>query len=164
MVKKMLLDTTCQICGRPTELNSDETIWRHGYRRPGDGTLHGNCGGVNYLPYEQSCARLKEYIGITERNIIELERTLAKFIAEPPEVIHATIRRSSWDKRGEPVDYTRPANFDPNAYHDRFYTYEYEYGNRRHRLEEDIKWTKHALKYMQERVLAWKAPEVQAKQ
>lgn len=56
----------CQICEKEHKLADaasmgDLVLVHHGYRRPGHGSIVGDCPGVGYLAYEQSCARLKDY-------------------------------------------------------------------------------------------------------
>ena len=51
---------TCQICEREHKLLSGKVV-HHGYQRPGDGEIHGDCFGVGHAPYELSCECLKAY-------------------------------------------------------------------------------------------------------
>lgn len=44
----------CAICGKLHKLTKGKKLVNHGYERPGDGWLHGECFGVGYAPYELS--------------------------------------------------------------------------------------------------------------
>lgn len=52
---------TCPVCGGNFKRNGTG-IGHHGFKRPGDGMLHGACFGVNYLPWELSPIGAQEYI------------------------------------------------------------------------------------------------------
>jgi hypothetical protein len=41
----------------------------HGYERPGDGMIHGDCYGVGYAPFEVSCEGTKFYCGIVQNSL-----------------------------------------------------------------------------------------------
>lgn len=52
---------TCPVCGG--NFKRDGTgIGHHGFKRPGDGMLHGACFAVGYLPWELSPIGAQEYI------------------------------------------------------------------------------------------------------
>jgi hypothetical protein len=48
----------------------------HGYERPGDGMIHGDCYGVGYAPYEVSCEGTKFYRGIVQSSLKLREQQL----------------------------------------------------------------------------------------
>lgn len=72
----------CPICERDIKLAAGNRLVHHGYRRPGDGSIHGDCYAVENLPYELStdvCERwrsgqvqmrenLTAYLGRLERH------------------------------------------------------------------------------------------------
>lgn len=69
---------TCPACfgdyvATPTKLV------HHGYQRPGDGQIHGDCPGVGYPPYEVSCEGTQAYLAQTESAIGIFERQLSTF-------------------------------------------------------------------------------------
>jgi hypothetical protein len=41
----------CQICENRQCMTKDGRMVHHGYQRPGDGYIHGDCMGVGYLPF-----------------------------------------------------------------------------------------------------------------
>lgn len=51
---------TCQACEGFFKLNEKGLVVKHGFRRPGDGFLRGECLGVGHLPYEASCELMRE--------------------------------------------------------------------------------------------------------
>jgi hypothetical protein len=52
----------CQICEREHKLDDRELLVHHGHRRPGHGSIVGDCPGVAYPPYERSCELCKEVL------------------------------------------------------------------------------------------------------
>jgi len=52
----------CQICEHDQKLTVDMKMVHHGYRRPGHGTIEGDCPCVGADPYEVSCDRIKSYV------------------------------------------------------------------------------------------------------
>lgn len=50
----------CQYCGNEQKLVEGSkpgtfALVLHGYKRPGTGSIHGNCPGVGYDPWEVTC-------------------------------------------------------------------------------------------------------------
>lgn len=66
----------CQICEGDQKLQQGRMV-HHGYRRPGDGEIHGDCPGVYAVPYEVSCDLVKVYKTDRERELPRLEARLA---------------------------------------------------------------------------------------
>lgn len=67
----------CPICEGDFKLTADTNVLvHHGYRRPGDGMIHGDCYAVHYPPYEVSCEVTKKYLGIVEANRVASEKRL----------------------------------------------------------------------------------------
>jgi hypothetical protein len=63
----------------------------HGYERPGDGMIHGDCYGVGYAPYEVSCEGTKMYLGIVQSELTARQAQL-KGLAKLTEVRYQTGR------------------------------------------------------------------------
>lgn len=67
MSRKTRFIGTCQICEHRQKLEkrkgAHETLQlvHHGYRRPGDGSIHGDCFGVKYEPYETATDGCTDY-------------------------------------------------------------------------------------------------------
>jgi len=56
---------SCPICFQNIKLKEGgrlPTMVLHGYRRPGTGTIHGNCYGMGYPPFELSVEGTKSYL------------------------------------------------------------------------------------------------------
>lgn len=51
----------CQYCEADQKLNNGVLV-HHGFTRPGDGAIHGDCLGVSEAPYETSCELLKKVL------------------------------------------------------------------------------------------------------
>lgn len=69
----------CQICEQEQKLTPDGKLVHHGYRRPGDGAIVGDCYGVHAVPYEVSCEILKKYLGGVRQHLASAEESLAKW-------------------------------------------------------------------------------------
>jgi hypothetical protein len=148
---------TCQVCGRQIKAASG-LIAHHGYNRPGYGWQTASCPGARYLPYEQSCDRLKEIIEDIKRFVSREQEAQADFLANPPTSITVYERVSAW-KSDEKREYERPRTFDPNNYYGSIpRTYENAYRNRKYSYESTIKAAKSDLATMQKRLTEWKAP------
>ena len=78
----------CQICATDYKLTADDKLVHHGYRRPGWGTIVGDCEGVGAPPYEVSCDALRAY---ADRVRGERAATVARLEAlRAGEVTHLT--------------------------------------------------------------------------
>jgi hypothetical protein len=51
----------CQLCEGDFRLR-DGRLVHHGYKRPGDGSIHGDCPGVGLPPYEATCEGIRAYV------------------------------------------------------------------------------------------------------
>jgi hypothetical protein len=51
---------TCPVCEGDYRLHKMRMV-HHGYKRPGTGSIHGDCPGVGYLPYEISTEGTEHY-------------------------------------------------------------------------------------------------------
>jgi len=52
----------CPVCTAEQKLTTDMRMVHHGFQRPGDGYIHGDCFGVHYSAYELSCEGTKAYL------------------------------------------------------------------------------------------------------
>lgn len=147
--------STCQICGRVIKANTG-LIAHHGYRRPGNGWQTASCMGAKYKPYEISCDRIPQAIESVNWYIQDRTETLKRIKNDPPAEL--SFQRGGFGHKIEKVQ--KPENFDPNSDRDanRPRTYAWEYRNRIHELESDIRTSKITLKYLQDRLAAWVAP------
>lgn len=95
---------TCGVCEREIKLSSSERdpgaqsssfrLVHHGYQRPGDGQIHGDCFGVGREPYEVSPAATSDFLELVlskmERAQIFLGRLQSGEITE--------IYKTTWSK------------------------------------------------------------------
>lgn len=66
----------------------------HGYKRPGIGSIVGDCWGVGFPAYEISSVGCVEYRKHLGGWIADVERTLHRYEGRPPEItIYSTIKR-----------------------------------------------------------------------
>lgn len=53
---------TCGVCEQNVKMRDDQRLVHHGYQRPGDGMIHGDCFGVGYQPHELSPDAAKDFL------------------------------------------------------------------------------------------------------
>ena len=63
---------TCGVCWQNIKLKGDRIVL-HGYKRPGTGSVHGDCFGAGYLAFELAPTATKEYL--TQALLPSLEKT-----------------------------------------------------------------------------------------
>jgi len=61
----------CPVCGGDYKRTHGNKMVHHGYERPGDGYIHGDCYGVGYLPYEVSDEGCVAYKALLAPMVIE---------------------------------------------------------------------------------------------
>jgi hypothetical protein len=81
----------CQICESDQKLHAGLRMVHHGYQRPGDGAIHGDCPGVDAAPYEVSCALIETHRAALQVRLVHLRARLADIQA----------CRVSWFFRGD---------------------------------------------------------------
>jgi len=86
---------SCQVCEGDQKLHNGRLV-HHGYRRPGHGSIVGDCPGVGEVPYEVSCELVKAYRSNVGTQLTHLEKRLA--VVKGGEVVHLTEtkRRGAW--------------------------------------------------------------------
>lgn len=62
----------CQACEATWKLGDNSKMVHHGYKRPGIGSIVGDCLGVDQDPYEVSCELVKQMRASTEKSLIDL--------------------------------------------------------------------------------------------
>ncbi len=145
--------TTCQICGRPIKAQKG-LIAHHGYKRPGDGWQTASCAGARFLPYEVSCDRLPPTIAYIKEHIARVEERLENHINNPPKVL--TVKTGGY-YCSTMKEVTLPETFDaknPPCCVGMF-SYEGAHSDIRRKLQNDIKYSKQDLQYMEERLRNW---------
>lgn len=88
----------CAICEKDIKLQDGKFV-HHGYKRPGDGRIHGDCHCVFREPYERSCEPLREYAAVVDANLSH-HRALLKKLESGTVTFFI---RNNWQK--EPVQY-----------------------------------------------------------
>jgi len=73
-------DGECQVCAN-RQIVQKGLLVLHGYERPGDGAVAGECYGRGYPPYEVSCERLRWFIDVVL--IGDLGRVRAQLVELP---------------------------------------------------------------------------------
>lgn len=151
---------TCQICGRLIKAKNG-IIAHHGYQRPGDGYQTRSCFGARHVPYEVGHNALDEYKKLIEEVYLPnaIERR-AKFIAEPPMTLKATIGKYGYN-RGREVEYQRPETFNAE-YHaaqgsHRMNCYEGRFTSLCWEFKHQIQGWRGDLEFITKRRAAWKA-------
>lgn len=94
----------CQICEADQKLH-DGRLVHHGYKRPGDGYIVGDCPGVHAVPYEVSCELIKTYKEGVEYHLANKEAFLAKLKAGEVTKLTELKYRGAW-KKSELVEYS----------------------------------------------------------
>jgi hypothetical protein len=91
----------CAMCEGDFKLTPEMKLVHHGYLRPGDGRIHGDCPFVHLDPYEVSCeplkpyrARLREQARDARERLRELESGTVTYITR------GEVVRKSW-RRGD---------------------------------------------------------------
>lgn len=145
---------TCQICGRSIKAGKG-VIAHHGYSRPYEGWQTASCAGARYLPFEQSCDRLREVIEEVVWFLEKQEQELKNLLETPPDELVVYEKRGSWTAPERKV-YAKPANLDLASYRcSVFGTYEEAYDRRKHHYERTIRATKLDLETMRKRLADW---------
>lgn len=158
-----VLKTTCQICGRAHK-SKNGVIAHHGYKRPHQqGWQTASCYGARHLPYEVSCDIIPLAITSCQAHIDCVTEALASWIANPPATIDR-VRKDAWGTTQKTETFTRPEGFSETK---RYYgmndsNYEMWFKNRKYNLQNDINASTETIKYLQNRLANWKAPEVEA--
>lgn len=70
---------TCAVCEgryRTQQKNGKWAMVHHGYRRPGDGVIHGDCFAVGREPYEISCDATRDYRAEMTNLLESIQRSL----------------------------------------------------------------------------------------
>lgn len=65
--------------GTATAMSSGFRMVHHGYKRPGDGEIHGDCFGVHYPPYEVSTDGTEQYLGMIELRLSTAREAMQRY-------------------------------------------------------------------------------------
>lgn len=77
----------CPVCERDQRLKDNRMV-HHGYQRPGDGCIYGDCPGVKYLAYELSTEGCEYYKKMVQSQKAAVEAHLASLEAGEVKTLH----------------------------------------------------------------------------
>lgn len=84
----------CAYCERDIKLTPDGRLVHHGYQRPGDGAIHGDCRLVHAAPFEVSAEPLRPILADVREALATERAYLDRLVAG--EVHHLTRRFREW--------------------------------------------------------------------
>ena len=143
------------------------TLVLHGYQRPGDGWIVGDCSGHGEEPYELSCEYTKAWRASVEQMIARCRETLAALRADKVETLHinypvpASERRQRWARETRSIEITRgwvdPAasDYDYDRKYGRPLTFERCRLDRIADLEGHERQMVHTVKFLTGKIDAW---------
>lgn len=86
---------TCGVCGGNFKRDSEGDLVKHGYERPGDGYLHGECFGVRYQPFELSAESVVDFLARVLRPLLAKAE---EYLARVPSITSFTVEGSGrWE-------------------------------------------------------------------
>jgi len=143
---------TCPVCEGNYKRESDGSIGHHGFRRPGDGMLHGSCFAVGFQPWELSSEGAVAYLAQAVRpHLVIAEEHLANLNAGK---VTKFFRDVGYGQNKKTVEVTRESDE---------YQFEQLLRSAIYNAENDVKWTKTEIARLENRIAGWKLdilPEV----
>lgn len=147
---------TCQICGREIKAGNGR-IAHHGYKRPGGGWQTSSCRGARYRPYEVACDRIQPEIDGIKEWMARTEESLAKMLADPPQVLmegqEGPSFRSRWVSYQKPEGFTAASSpsYMPRTYNSLYFRMLGEW-------KDGLKSAGQEVDRLEKRLAAWIAP------
>jgi hypothetical protein len=138
------------VCFRDICINSADTekgvMVNHGYERPGCGYIIGNCFGVDYQPYEMSCAGTRDFLAQVVVPEVERRRETVQWLATEPKLsVKTSVRREGrWQEVR--VTLTKADG----------YKYESEHRSQTLKAKSDLRNVLKDLAFLDEKVKTWK--------
>jgi hypothetical protein len=102
---------TCGVCEQNVKMRDDQRLVHHGFQRPGDGMIHGDCFGVGYRPHELSSEAASDFVekllkpraerlrqrlnDLREGKVAEIQINQFSYFVEP-KYIH--VGEMGWDR------------------------------------------------------------------
>jgi len=148
--------TTCQVCGRDILANTG-VIAHHGYERPqGWYSQTASCMGARFVPYEESCDRLKEVAELVELHLAHA-RAAREGLNTLPVTLDYQHKISGYGRNAKYETRTviLPENFRDGDYYGEQYSYASVLHTRRRNLDIEIRQTAEDLAMMNSRIAAW---------
>jgi hypothetical protein len=138
----------CQLCEGDFKLTDDKRMVHHGYKRPGDGEIHGDCPAVGLPPYEISCEAIKAYV-------IRLRGSLQAVKARLAQIAAGEV--TEFEKRGH-KGYKHNMVWFTVSY-SRFVTERFHFDTELHNMESHLKYEvsnlERDIKHREARIAAW---------
>jgi hypothetical protein len=134
---------TCPICEGTYKVRGGAMV-HHGFKRPGDGFIHGDCFAVGHPPYEVSCSITKTYRSSIEKGRADLVETLASAAS----ILRFTTTRTGWGQMAPvQVEYVVGVS-DP-------FVFERARDQRKHELEYRLRMTDAEIARLTKMIDAW---------
>ena len=162
-MRKSEMKGTCQACFLVQKLPNGK-ISLHGYERPGDGYIMGDCEGSYHLPYEQSC----EITKIVLQAYLTLKRTLTdkleKYKSLPDTIVHEIYVYHNGVKCVRIIKSIKDSNIssfkdDDGTFHI-IPSYDDVLKQKIYETERDIKHTEDRISFLQEKIDQWKPTDL----
>jgi hypothetical protein len=135
----------CQICEGDQKLHNERMV-HHGYKRPGHGSIEGDCPGVDEVPYETSCELIKAYKLRIEAQLVNLTTYLADLKAG--KITHITEYRIYRSRKSEFIEY----HAGVTAPH----TWSSALQSKTYQIESSIEQCRFTIERCARRIAAWK--------
>jgi hypothetical protein len=146
--------TTCQVCGRPILANTG-VIAHHGYERPRDWySQTASCPGARFVPYEESCDRLKEVAELVGLHVTHLRENRSALLA-PLTLSYQYKTGHRRNPEYETRNVFRPVDFKEGDYYGEEYSYASVLYHKRTALDSEIRNTVSDLAMMNSRIVSW---------
>ena len=148
---------TCPVCEGNFKRNGTGLV-HHGFTRPGDGMIHGDCFAVGYLPWELSPQGAIDYTAcVLVPHLKGVEQYLANLVTNAVACFFdndyewQTLPNGSRSQVKVRVQVTQASDAE---------RYERLKGVRIGEVERDIAWTKREIERQEKRIANWKPDEL----
>lgn len=88
---------TCPVCEGEFRLLKERMV-HHGYKRPGHGSIEGDCPGVGYPPYEVSTEGTERYLERVQRGLLQEQDFLARLQRGVVEKLQVPDYSKDWSR------------------------------------------------------------------
>lgn len=139
---------TCAVC-EGNYKRDGVGIGHHGFRRPGDGMLHGSCFAVGYLPWELSPVGAEAYIA--DCLVPHLEGAISHLARLNAGEITKFYRKEGFRENARTIEVTRESDE---------YQFEQLLKSAIYQAERDVKWTQNEIESFKKKVANWKPDEL----
>ena len=142
---------TCPVCEGNFKRDGRGGMVHHGYQRPGDGFIHGDCFAVGYQAWEISPEGAVDYVAQALRPHLDGAKAyLAKLQAGEITKFFKQVRTGGWNSPKTTVEVTRESDS---------YEFESMLKSAIYNAERDVAWTEREITRIETRIANWK-PDV----